>query len=93
MPYELAYIPDAVASIIIGTILFILALYLLKNNVNSLTVQSAEPDVEDKIRQVASTIHGITGVIELKTIDLGSSGLIINMTTKTNANVNAIVHE
>ncbi len=80
MPYELAYIPDAVASIIIGTILFILALYLLKNNVNSLTVQSAEPDVEDKIRQVASTIHGITGVIELKTIDLGSSGLIINMT-------------
>lgn len=80
MPEKLAYIPDAVASIIIGTILFFLAIYLLKNNVNSLTVQSAEPDVEDKIRQVASTIHGITGVNELKTIDLGSSGLIINMT-------------
>jgi len=29
---------------------------------------------------VASTIHGITDVVELKTIDLGSSGLIINMT-------------
>ena len=80
MPDGLAYVPDAIASIIIGTILFFLAIYLLKNNVSSLTVQSAEPDVEEKIRQVASTIHGITGVLELKTIDLGSSGLIINMT-------------
>ena len=80
MPHNIAYIPDAIASIIIGSILFVLAIYLLKNNVNSLTVQSAEPDVEDKIRQVAATIHGITDVVELKTIDLGSSGLIINMT-------------
>ena len=80
MPENIAYIPDAVASIIIGIILFFLAIYLLKNNVNSLTVQSAEPDVEEKIRQVASTIHGITEVVELKTIDLGSSGVIINMT-------------
>lgn len=80
VPENLSYIPDAVASIIIGIILFVLAIYLLKNNVNSLTVQSAEPDVEEKIRKVASTIHGITDVVELKTIDLGSSGLIINMT-------------
>lgn len=80
MPQNLAYVPDAIASIIIGTILFFLAIYLLKNNVNSLTVQSAEPGVEEKIRQVASTIHGITDVAELKTIDLGTSGLIINMT-------------
>ena len=80
MPEKIAYVPDAVASIIIGFILFFLAIYLLKNNVSDLTVQSAEPDVEEKIRQVASTIHGITEVVELKTIDLGSSGLIINMT-------------
>lgn len=80
MPENLAYVPDAIASILIGTILFFLAIYLLKNNVNSLTVQSAEPDVEEKIKEVAETIHGITDVVELKTIDLGSSGLIINMT-------------
>ncbi len=80
MPEKIAYVPDAVASIIIGFILFFLAIYLLKNNVSSLTVQSAEPDVEEKIRQVASTIHGVTDVVELKTIDLGSSGVIINMT-------------
>lgn len=80
MPVEFAYIPDAIASIIIGIILFCLAIYLLKNNVNSLTVQSAQPRVEEIIRNVASTIHGISEVSELKTMDLGTSGLVINMT-------------
>lgn len=80
IPVQLAHIPDAIASIIIGIILFCLAIYLIKNNVNSLTVQSAEPRVEEIIRNVASTIHGITHVVELKTMDLGTSGLVINMT-------------
>ena len=80
MPVNLAHIPDAIASIIIGFILLYLAFYLLKNNANSLTVQSAEPRVEEIIRNVASTIHGIAQVIELKTIDLGSTGVVINMT-------------
>ena len=80
MPEQLAYVPDAIASIIIALILLFLAIYLLKNNVNSLTVQSAEPDVEEKIKEVAHTIHGVTDVVELKTIDLGTSGLIVNMT-------------
>ena len=80
MPQNLAYIPDAVASIIIGTILLWLAIYLIKNNVSSLTVQSAQPRVEEIIRNVASTIHGIADVSELKTMDLGTSGLVVNMT-------------
>lgn len=80
MPIELAYVPDAIASIIIGFILLILAIYLLRHNVNSLTVQSAAPRIEETIMEVAENIHGITDVTELKTIDLGASGLIINMT-------------
>lgn len=75
-----AHIPDGVASIIIGFILLFLAIYLLKNNANTLTVQSAEPRVEEIIRNVASSIHGISKVVELKTIDLGSTGVVINMT-------------
>lgn len=86
LPKEFAYIPDAVASIIIGIILFCLAIYLLKNNVNSLTVQSAQPRVEEIIRNVASTIHGISQVTELKTMDLGTSGLVINMTIEVDPN-------
>ena len=80
LPTEYAYIPDAIASIMIGAILFFLAIYLLRNNVNSLTVQSAEPRVEEIIRNVASTIHGMSQVVELKTIDLGTTGVVINMT-------------
>ncbi len=80
MAPDLAYVPDAIASFIIGFILLFLAIYLLKHNVSSLTVQSAEPHVEEKIKEIASNIHGITDVVELKTIDLGASGLIINMT-------------
>jgi len=80
MPQNIAYIPDAIASIIIGLILLCLAIYLLKNNLNSLTVQSAQPRVEEIIRNTASTIHGISQVTELKTIDLGTGGLIVNMT-------------
>ncbi|MBR1617737.1 cation diffusion facilitator family transporter [bacterium] len=79
-PKELAYMPDAIASIIIGVILFCLALYLLRNNASSLIVQSAQPGVEEIIRNTASLIHGISRVSELKTIDLGTSGLIVNMT-------------
>ncbi len=80
MPPELVHVPDGIASIIIGFILLILAVYLLKHNVNSLTVQSAEPRVEETIRKIAENIHGISSVVELKTMDLGSSGLVVNMT-------------
>ena len=80
IPQNFAHIPDAIASIIIGGILFFLAIFLLRNNVSSLTVQSAQPRVEEIIRNVASTIHGISEVVELKTIDLGSTGVVINMT-------------
>lgn len=78
-PLNFAYIPDAIASILIGIILFCLAIYLLKNNVNSLTVKAAQPRVEEIILNIANTIHGISKVNELKTMDLGTSGLVINM--------------
>lgn len=80
IPTEFKYMPDAIASIIIGIILFCLAIYLIRNNVSSLTVQAAQPRVEEIIRNVASTIHGITKINELKTMDLGASGLVVNMT-------------
>ena len=74
-----AYIPDAVASIIIGIILFGLAIYLLRYNVNFLTGASAKPDIEEHIKEIAQTTTGISKVIGLKTMDMGHSGLIINL--------------
>jgi cation diffusion facilitator family transporter len=79
MPANQAYIPDAIASIIIGIILFALAIYLLKYNINSLTGSAAKPQIEEMIREIATKVNGITQVQDLKTMDMGSSGLIVNM--------------
>ena len=76
---ELAYLPDAIASIIIGLMLLGLAFYLLKYNVNFLTGTAAKPDIEESIMHIAETTTGVSNVIDLKTMDMGSSGLIINM--------------
>lgn len=76
---ELAYIPDAIASIIIGLMLLALALYLLTHNVNFLTGAAAKPQVEKLIKDIASNVNGISQVHDLKTMDMGSSGLIVNM--------------
>ena len=79
LPENLAYIPDCVASIIIGFILLGLAIYLLKNNVNSLTGMSARPHVEELIKDITSKVHGVSQLHELKTMDMGTSGVIVNM--------------
>lgn len=87
LPVYYAFLPDAIASILIGIILFCLAIYLLKNNVNLLTGQSAEPQTEEVIRQVADNLHGIACVHELKTMDMGTSGLIVNMTIEVDPEI------
>lgn len=79
LPIHYAYLPDAIASIMIGIILFCLAVYLLRHNMNYLTGQAAEPKTEEIIREVAEDLHGIACVHELKTMDMGSSGVIVNM--------------
>jgi cation diffusion facilitator family transporter len=79
MEAHYAYIPDAIASIIIGFMLLGLAFYLLRYNVNFVTGSSAKPDVEENIMHIAENTTGVSHVIDLKTMDMGSSGLIINM--------------
>lgn len=79
VPIEYANIPDGVASLLIGTILFFLAITLLKNNVNFLTGAAAEPQIEQLIKDVAENLHEIAAIHELKTMDMGSSGVIVNM--------------
>lgn len=76
---SIAYIPDATASLIIGCILLGLAIYLLKHNINVLTVAAARPQVEELIKEIAKKVHGISQVEDLKTMDLGPSGVIISM--------------
>ena len=78
---------DGIASLIIGFILLRLATYLFKNNINFLTAKAAEPQVEEIIRDTAKNIHGITNIHELKTINMGVSGLIINMQIEVDSDI------
>lgn len=75
----IAYIPDAIASFIIALILLSLAIYLLNHNISSLTGAAAEPQVEALIQKVARDVAGVSQLHDLKTMDMGSSGLIVNM--------------
>ena len=79
LPENLAHIPDGIASGIIALMLLFLAGYMLKNNVNLLTGLSAEPQVEEVIRQIAENLHCVSCVKELKTMNMGTSGLIVNI--------------
>jgi cation diffusion facilitator family transporter len=79
MPVRLAHIPDGIASCIIALLLLFLAVYMLRNNVNFLTGLSAEPQVEEVIKQIAEDLHCVSCVKELKTMDMGTSGLIVNI--------------
>ncbi len=79
LPQSLAHVPDGIASGIIALMLLFLAGYMLKNNVNLLTGLSAEPQVEEVIRQIAENLHCVSCVKELKTMDMGISGLIVNI--------------
>jgi len=76
---QYAYIPDAIASITIGFMLLGLAVYLLHYNMNFVTGTAAKPDIEENIKHIAENTTGVSHVLDLKTMDMGSSGLIINM--------------
>lgn len=79
MPAHLAHIPDGIASGIIALLLLFLAGYMLKNNVNRLTGLSAHPQEEEMIRHAAQSLHCVSCVKELKTMDMGASGIIVNI--------------
>lgn len=77
-PDQFAHLPDGIASLLIGFILFFLASYLFTNYLSKLGA-SAKPNVEQQIKDIALNINGITEIYDLKTMDMGSSGLIVNM--------------
>ena len=87
LPENLAHIPDGIASGIIALMLLFLAGYMLKNNVNLLTGLSAEPQVEEVIKQIAENLHCVSCVKELKTMNMGTSGLIVNITIEVDPEI------
>ncbi len=79
---QFAHIPDAVAAVLIGFLMLMLAYNLFKHNKGILLGAAAPPKVEAQIQRIVTNVHGISHVHNLRTIDQGHSGMIIHMTVE-----------
>lgn len=70
---------DALASIIIGTVLLILALFLARETKELLIGESATREDREEIRQVLSTIPEIRQYGRLLTMHLGPDDILVNI--------------
>lgn len=78
VPFSYAHIPDGVASLIIGFILLFLAIYLFRNYLSNLGA-AAKPQIEQIIKEITLSVNNILEINYLKTMDMGASGLIVNL--------------
>lgn len=81
-----AHIPDAVGSMMIALMMFLLAWNLFSHNKGILLAGAAPAKVEADIRRLVLSLHGVSHVHDLKTIDQGHSGLIVNLTVEVEPN-------
>jgi len=69
---------DGLASIIIGVILAILAIFLIKDAKDLLIGEAVTPDMYNKIVSLVSDVEGVNTIIHLKTMYLRSNEVLVN---------------
>lgn len=70
---------DAIVSILIGGLLAGMAIYLFRHNRGILTQTSASPKMEKRITDLVTSMHGVSEILDLKTLDHGLAGLTIHL--------------
>ena len=70
---------DGYASIMIGLVLGILAIYLAKQNREKLIGAAADEGTEELIVGIARSIHGIKDVLSVKTMFMGPNKIIVHL--------------
>ncbi|WP_303672738.1 cation diffusion facilitator family transporter [Vampirovibrio chlorellavorus] len=70
---------DAMVSMLIGGLLAGMAIYLFRHNRGILTQSSASPRVEKKITDLVTSMHGVSEILDLKTLDHGIAGLTVHL--------------
>ncbi len=70
---------DAMVSMLIGGLLAGMAIYLFRHNRGILTQSSASPRVEKKITDLVTSMHGVSEILDLKTLDHGMAGLTVHL--------------
>lgn len=82
IPASVAHQPDAITSVLIGGMLFGMAIYLFRHNRGILTQTSASPRVEQRIKDLVTSLFGVSEVLDLKTVDHGLAGLTVHLLVK-----------
>ena len=82
-----AQIPDAIASVVIGILLMVLAVNLFSYNRSFLTGVSASSKTEKSLSDVVSKTHGVASIMDLKTIDQGISGLFVQLKVQVDPDI------
>jgi len=70
---------DGIGAVVIGIVLAILAILLLAGIRDMLVGRSAPFETEAKIRRVAKDVEGVTDVLDIKTLHIGSDRLLVNL--------------
>jgi cation diffusion facilitator family transporter len=79
--------PDAIASIVIGCMLLVLSINLFSYNRNFLTVSAAPQSTEQQIEALVLSTHGVSAILDLKTIDQGLNGLYIQVKVEVDPDI------
>ncbi len=79
LPHHVAHWPDSIISIVIGLLLAGMAIYLFRHNRGILTQTSASPKMEKRIRELVTSLHGVSEILDLKTVDHGMGGLTVHL--------------
>ena len=71
--------PDAIASLFIGLILAILAVFLARESKDLLVGERAEPELIDRIRELVEADGAVEGAAKPLTMHLGPSEVLLNL--------------
>jgi len=87
LPESIHHWPDAIASMVIGVLLLILAVNLFSYNRSFLTGAAASATIEKRIRKVTLETQSISAILDLRTIDQGISGLFAQIKVEVDPDI------
>jgi divalent metal cation (Fe/Co/Zn/Cd) transporter len=70
---------DGLGAVVVGLSVGVFALVLIFEVKDFIVGRSASPEVESRIKQVAEKVRGVHGVLDLKTMQMGSEKVMVNM--------------
>ncbi|HVE80808.1 MAG TPA: cation diffusion facilitator family transporter [Candidatus Dormibacteraeota bacterium] len=80
---------DGIGAMVVGLVSGIFAILLILEVKEFIIGRSAPQELEERIRKVAESVEGIKKVLDLRTMQMGSDRVLVNMEVHINRNLNA----